>query len=105
LSQILIITADWQLWVAATVASNVRDMMLDAFVRFINETPSSNPLTDLFESESGTNVKDIEFRARPVMGGSFALLLAVPNGELAKQFSLPANRLKPSYYKKIHYTA
>jgi Domain of unknown function (DUF1793) len=96
--------ADWQLWVAATVSKDLRDMMLAAFVRYVNETPSSNPLPDVFNQDTGANIPGLEFRARPVMGGSFALLMGAPTGALARKLGgLPEKPFRPSYYKNLHY--
>ncbi|EAU30850.1 hypothetical protein ATEG_08718 [Aspergillus terreus NIH2624] len=68
--------ADWELFVAAISSPSTRDMFLELIVKWINETPTSGALTDLYSTTNGDYPAGItHFIARPVMGGSFAQLL------------------------------
>jgi hypothetical protein len=53
--------SDWELFCAAIASDETRDMFISDLAKWVNETPTSKP--------------GIEFKARPVMGGLFALLL------------------------------
>jgi hypothetical protein len=44
---------DWELFVAATVSKETRDEIIREFVNWINKTPTSLPLTDLYETDTG----------------------------------------------------
>ncbi|KAF2126519.1 glutaminase GtaA [Dothidotthia symphoricarpi CBS 119687] len=66
--------ADWEIFCAAVASEDTRNMFISDLVRWINETPTSKPLTDLFETSDGRYPGGVEFKARPVMGGMFALL-------------------------------
>ncbi|PPJ50023.1 hypothetical protein CBER1_06813 [Cercospora berteroae] len=70
---------DWEMFVAAIASDETRDMFLSDLVKFINETPTTGPVTDLFDVDSGDYPSGTMFRARPVVGGWFALL-ALPEG-------------------------
>ncbi|KAF2216730.1 hypothetical protein CERZMDRAFT_31899 [Cercospora zeae-maydis SCOH1-5] len=71
---------DWEMFVAAIASDETRDMFFSDLVKFINETPTSGPVTDLFDVDSGDYPPNTGFRARPVVGGWFALL-ALPEGK------------------------
>ncbi|KAI0683606.1 DUF1793-domain-containing protein [Cytidiella melzeri] len=64
--------SDWEIWTAALVSSNsVRDTLVSAVKNYAADGESSQPLGDWYETANG----DVEgFRARPVVGGHFALL-------------------------------
>ncbi|KAL0261420.1 hypothetical protein SLS55_002850 [Diplodia seriata] len=66
---------DWQMFVAAIASTETRDMFHSDIAKWITETPTNRPLTDLYETESGDYPSGITFVARPVMGGTFALLV------------------------------
>ncbi|KAF2260386.1 glutaminase GtaA [Lojkania enalia] len=65
--------SDWEVFCAAIASDETRDMFVSALARWVNETPSSRPFTDLYEPRTGMQ-PGIDFKARPVMGGMFALL-------------------------------
>ncbi|ORY17157.1 glutaminase GtaA [Clohesyomyces aquaticus] len=66
--------SDWEIFVAAIAETETRDMFIQDLVKWVNETPTSKPFTDLYETATGAFPAGIEFKARPVMGGMFALL-------------------------------
>jgi hypothetical protein len=63
---------DWEMFCAAIAEDDTREIFVRDLARFINESPSSAPVTDLFEVADGR--QNGNFRARPVVGGWFALL-------------------------------
>ena len=74
---------DWELWCASISSKETMDFFHSRIRKWINETPTSSPLTDLYESEVGGyadeldsngNRRSVTFRNRPVVGGVFALL-------------------------------
>ncbi|PSK33961.1 transketolase [Elsinoe australis] len=65
---------DWETWVAAIASTETRDLFLSKIVTWINQTPTGYPLTDLYETISGDYPAGINFIARPVVGGNFAIL-------------------------------
>jgi hypothetical protein len=74
---------DWLLW-TATLAGTPEDFdaILGPACAFVNETPDRLPVTDWYDTVSG---KQIEFVARPVVGGLFIKVLA--NGPLWQKWS------------------
>ncbi|EJF56480.1 hypothetical protein DICSQDRAFT_93645 [Dichomitus squalens LYAD-421 SS1] len=73
--------SDWSMWTAATVTSNdVRDQIVSAVVKYASDGQNSNPLSDLYDTDSGKQAMGGNF-ARPVVGGHLALLAlqAAPN--------------------------
>lgn len=75
---------DWEIFCAAIASKDTAAMFLRDIVKFINETPTSGPVTDLHRVHDGTYSPGAPFRARPVVGGWFALLAldntGIPNG-------------------------
>ena len=66
---------DWEMWVASISEKATREMFLRDLVKFFNETPTSGPVTDLNEVDTGNYPGGPPgFRARPVVGGWFSLL-------------------------------
>ncbi|KAL2836099.1 hypothetical protein BJY01DRAFT_258783 [Aspergillus pseudoustus] len=65
---------DWELFTAAVASTSTRDMFIRLLAEWINLTPTNRALTDLYDTVTGDYPR-ITFIARPVMGGSFALLL------------------------------
>ncbi|KAH8690740.1 glutaminase GtaA [Talaromyces proteolyticus] len=62
---------DWEAFVASIASSDVQSKLFSVIAKWINSTPNAVPLTDWYDAVSG----DWEdFAARPVLGGSFALL-------------------------------
>ncbi|KAL4892899.1 hypothetical protein BDV59DRAFT_208050 [Aspergillus ambiguus] len=67
---------DWQLFTASISSAETREMFLQLITSWINETPTSGAMTDLYDTISGNYPRDTtRFIARPVMGGAFSLLL------------------------------
>ncbi|KAH8813098.1 glutaminase GtaA [Xylogone sp. PMI_703] len=67
--------SDWQMFTAAISSSSTKEMFISDLAKFINETPTSGPLTDLYDAQTGDWPIDAgQFRARPVVGGHFALM-------------------------------
>ncbi|KAJ5594326.1 Glutaminase A [Penicillium hispanicum] len=66
--------SDWQSFSAAIASVQTRDMFFKDIATWINETPTNQPLTDLYDTVSGDYPVNT-FIARPVIGGSFAPLL------------------------------
>ena len=52
----------------------MRADILDRFARWVNETSTDRPLTDLYETEGSGGFPGPRFFARPVVGGHFAFL-------------------------------
>jgi len=68
---------DWILWTAA-LSDSAGDFaaLLNPVYDFLNLTPDRVPLTDWYWAN---NAKQVGFRARPVVGGVFAKMLADPS--------------------------
>jgi len=66
--------SDWQFEAAAVAQPHTRKIILDRVARWINETSTDRPLTDLYETEGDGGYPGIYFMARPVVGGHFAFL-------------------------------
>ncbi|KAI0770848.1 DUF1793-domain-containing protein [Irpex lacteus] len=64
--------SDWEIWTAAIVSStSVRDTFIKSVRNYAADGKSSQPLGDWYETTDGS----VEgFRARPVVGGHFALV-------------------------------
>ena len=67
--------SDWEVFCAAVASKETRDMFIGDLAKWVNETANSHPFTDLYQTNDGTQPSGIDFKARPVMGGLFALLL------------------------------
>ncbi|KAF1957920.1 DUF1793-domain-containing protein [Byssothecium circinans] len=67
--------SDWEIFCAAIAGVETRDMFINDLARWVKETPISTPFTDLYQTSDATYPPGIEFKARPVMGGMFALLI------------------------------
>jgi hypothetical protein len=67
--------SDWELFCAAIASEETRDMFISDVVKWVNETPTCKPFSDLYQTNNGTFPPGAEFKARPVVGGLFALLL------------------------------
>lgn len=67
--------SDWELFCAAIASEETKDMFISGLAKFVNETPTSKPFTDLYQTSDGAFPPGLTFKARPVVGGLFALLL------------------------------
>lgn len=66
--------ADWECWAAAIASTTTRDMFFKDLAVWINQTPTNRPMTDLYDTTTG-DYPAVVFVDRPVVGGTFALLL------------------------------
>ncbi|KAI4180125.1 MAG: hypothetical protein L6R41_007437 [Letrouitia leprolyta] len=65
--------SDWEFFAAAVTSTSTRSSILQSVARWVNETSTDRPFTDLYETESG-GWPGAHFMARPVTGGHFAFL-------------------------------
>jgi hypothetical protein len=80
--------SDWEIFCAAIASASTKKMFIDDVAKWVRETPSNKPFSDLYETRDGKQPAGIEFNARPVVGGMFALLLLDSEG-----YSSPAKLL------------
>ena len=74
--------ADWEIFTAAIASKDTQDMFIGDLAKWIGETPTNLPFTDIYDAISGDFADGVFFRARPVVGGTFALLaLTAPTGQ------------------------
>ena len=65
---------DWEFFAMAVAAPKVRGEILQSVAKWLNETVTDRPFTDLHETEGGGGYPGPNFFARPVVGGHFAFL-------------------------------
>jgi len=66
--------SDWEFYAAAVASESVRSEILDRVARWLNETSTDRPMTDLYNTEGDGGFPNPYFFARPVVGGHFAFL-------------------------------
>lgn len=44
---------DWELFAAAIASDETRDLLIKDLATWVNETPTSRPLTDLYDTTTG----------------------------------------------------
>ncbi|ERT02943.1 hypothetical protein HMPREF1624_01247 [Sporothrix schenckii ATCC 58251] len=67
--------SDWQAFAAAVAAPDVRSLMHGRLIRYVEGTPTTRPLSDLYDATTGEfPTGGPMFISRPVQGGLFALL-------------------------------
>lgn len=66
--------ADWQMFTAAIAGKSTQNMFIRDLAKWIGQTPTNLPFSDLFDAIAGNFPPGITFTNRPVMGGAFALL-------------------------------
>jgi len=67
--------SDWQLEAAAVASPEVRSEIIQRIAKWLNETNTDLPFTDLFDTEDkGGFGAGNRFAARPVVGAHFSLL-------------------------------
>ena len=66
--------SDWEYFSAAVVSSSTKKTILEAHAKWVNETSTDRPMTDLYETEGSGGFPGAHFMARPVIGGHFAPL-------------------------------
>lgn len=65
---------DWEFFAMAVAAPRVRADILESVAKWVNETNTDRPLTDLHDTEGQGGFPGPNFFARPVIGGHFAFL-------------------------------
>lgn len=65
---------DWEFFSMAVASKPVRSEILESVARWVNETVTDRPFTDLHNTEGDGNFPGPNFFARPVIGGHFAFL-------------------------------
>ncbi|OTA84699.1 hypothetical protein M434DRAFT_83133 [Hypoxylon sp. CO27-5] len=65
---------DWMLWCAAIANTDTQDTIIRLVAGWIDSTPTNRALTDLYDAQTGDYPGGLQFTARPVVGGHFALL-------------------------------
>lgn len=68
------VKSDWEMFAAAIASDSTRDLFISTLVKWINETPIPDAFSDLFDGDTAAYPPGLTFKARPVMGGTFALL-------------------------------
>ncbi|KAL9101792.1 MAG: hypothetical protein Q9163_002988 [Psora crenata] len=66
--------SDWEFFAASVTSKAVRTEILQATAKWVNETSTDRPMTDLFDTEGEGGFLGAYFMARPVIGGHFAFL-------------------------------
>ncbi|KAK3326291.1 hypothetical protein B0H66DRAFT_154497 [Apodospora peruviana] len=66
--------SDWEFFAAAVASKKTRTEMLTVIAKWVNETSTDRPLTDLYDTEGTGGFPGPNFMARPVVGGHFAFL-------------------------------
>lgn len=65
---------DWEFFAMAVAAPKVRAEILQSVAKWVNETSTDRPFTDLHTTEGTGGFPGPNFFARPVVGGHFAFL-------------------------------
>jgi len=73
-SRHLFTKSDWEFFAAAVTSESVRTEILEASAKWVNETSTDRPMTDLYDTEGDGGFLGAYFMARPVIGGHFAFL-------------------------------
>ncbi|KAM7186314.1 protein of unknown function (DUF1793) domain containing protein [Naviculisporaceae sp. PSN 640] len=67
--------SDWQMFAAAVASDDTKKMFVRKLASWIGRTRTNRAFTDLYQADSGDYAADnLQFTARPVQGGTFALL-------------------------------
>ena len=66
--------SDWEFFAAAVTSWKTRTEILQSVAKWVNETNTDRPFTDLYETEGEGGFPGPNFFARPVIGGHFAFL-------------------------------
>ncbi|KAF2860716.1 glutaminase A L-glutamine amidohydrolase [Piedraia hortae CBS 480.64] len=74
-SRHLLSKSDWQFEAAAVASPETRSIIFDRIAKWVNETVTDKPLSDLFVTEGGGGFPGPDFFARPVVGGHFAVVV------------------------------
>jgi hypothetical protein len=63
---------DWELQAAAVASPSTRSAILERVAKWVNETSTDLPLTDLYKTEDDGGFPGPQFKARPVVGSFFS---------------------------------
>ncbi|KAK4541413.1 hypothetical protein LTR36_008014 [Oleoguttula mirabilis] len=66
--------SDWEFQAAAVASRKTRTQILDRVAKWLNETVTDRPFTDLYVTEGEGGFPGPDFFARPVVGSHFAFL-------------------------------
>lgn len=66
--------SDWEFFAAAVASQSTRKEILQSVAKWVNETVTDRPFTDLYKTEGDGGFPGPNFFARPVIGGHFAFL-------------------------------
>jgi hypothetical protein len=67
--------SDWEMFVAAVSSPSTKTMFISKLANWIGNTTTQLAMTDLFDAGTGGWPENgPQFKARPVMGGTYALL-------------------------------
>lgn len=66
--------SDWEFQAAAVASKKTRTQILDRVAKWLNETNTDRPFTDLYKTEEDGGFPGPNFFARPVIGSHFAFL-------------------------------
>ncbi|KAK5108745.1 hypothetical protein LTR62_007892 [Meristemomyces frigidus] len=66
--------SDWEFQAAAVASKTTRTEILERVSRWVNETSTDKPFTDLYVTEGSGGFPGPDFFARPVVGSHFAFL-------------------------------
>lgn len=73
-SRHLLTKTDWEFFAMAVARQDVRSEILESVAKWVNETVTDRPFTDLHNTEGDGGFPGPNFFARPVIGGHFAFL-------------------------------
>ncbi|CCC13068.1 hypothetical protein SMACR_06286 [Sordaria macrospora] len=67
--------SDWMMFAAAVAGPDTKELLINKLANWIGNTTTNRAMTDLYDAETGGYPQNgPTFVARPVMGGTFALL-------------------------------
>lgn len=66
--------SDWEMFAAAISSDETKAMLISKLATWIGETNTHRAMTDLYDTNTGDYGFGLQFTARPVVGGAFALL-------------------------------
>uniref|UniRef100_A0A8H7KES2 Glutaminase A central domain-containing protein n=1 Tax=Bionectria ochroleuca TaxID=29856 RepID=A0A8H7KES2_BIOOC len=67
--------SDWEFFAGAITSTKTRKALVESIARWVNETITDRPFTDLYDTEGEGDFSPVRFMARPVVGGHFAPLV------------------------------
>ena len=70
----LLSKSDWEFFATAVTSQKTRSAILQSVAKWVNETVTDRPFSDLYNTEGDGGFPGPNFFARPVIGGHFAFL-------------------------------